>query len=122
MFVLLSFLLILNLYLFIGCIERLLHLKYNLFSINKVTITFFAISLVDTARLSSDSWLASNYNTFFKMAAYHIATMNEDIGKFGSDSMQQRTKRYKIYEKYLTKNLLGKFFTKTCFVASEVHV
>ncbi len=35
--------------------------------------------------------------------------MNDDIGKFGYDSMQQITKN-KIYEKYLTKNLQGKVF------------
>ena len=39
------------------------------------------------------------------MAAYRIAIMNDDIGKFGYDNMQQRTKKDKIHEKYLTKNL-----------------
>ena len=48
--------------------------------------------------------------TFFKMAAYRIAIMNDDIGKFGYDSMQQRTKIDRIYEKYLTKNIWGKVF------------
>ena len=47
--------------------------------------------------------------TCFKMAAYHIPIMNNNIGKFGCDTMQQRTKRDKINEKYryLTKNLQG---------------
>ena len=36
------------------------------------------------------------------MAAYCIAIMNEDTGKFGNDSMQKTTKKNKIYEKYLT--------------------
>ena len=31
--------------------------------------------------------------------------MNDDIAKFGYDSMQQITRYNKIYEKYLTKNL-----------------
>ncbi len=39
------------------------------------------------------------------MAAYCIAIMNDDIGKFVYDSMRQRRKRDKIYKKYLTKNL-----------------
>ena len=33
--------------------------------------------------------------TFFKMAAYRIAIMNEDTGKFGYGRMQQRTKKDK---------------------------
>ena len=45
------------------------------------------------------------------MAAYRIAIMNDDIGKFGYDSMQQRTRKDKIYEKCLTKNLSGKVLT-----------
>ena len=56
--------------------------------------------LVDAARLSRDSyWLPSNYNIFFEMAAYRMAIMNDDIGKFGYDSMQQIRKKYKRYEK-----------------------
>ncbi len=39
------------------------------------------------------------------MAAYGVAIMNNDIGKFGYDSMQERTKKTKIYEKDFTKNL-----------------
>ena len=31
--------------------------------------------------------------------------MNDDTGKFGYDSMQQRTKKEKNYEKYLTKGV-----------------
>ena len=37
--------------------------------------------------------------------------MNNDIGKFGHDTMQQKTKKDKINEKYLTKNLKGKVVT-----------
>ena len=33
-----------------------------------------------------------------------IAIMNDDFGKYGCDSMQQRTKKDKIHEKYLAKN------------------
>ena len=56
----------------------------------EVSITFVAIWLVDAARLSGDSyWLPSDYN----MAPYRIAIMNDDIGKFEYNSMQQRTKR-----------------------------
>ena len=39
------------------------------------------------------------------MAAYRIAIMNEDIGKFVYDKMQQKTKKDKNHEKDLTKNL-----------------
>ncbi len=65
------------------------------------------------------------------MAPYRIAIMNDDMVKFGYDSMQKRTKKDKIYDntslktfKFLTRinsyNFL--YFTKTCFVACEVHV
>jgi hypothetical protein len=65
---------------------------------------FLAIWLVDTARLSNGSyWLPSNYNIFFKMAAYRIAIMNDDIRKFGHDVTKK--KKDKIHEKCLTKNL-----------------
>ena len=50
------------------------------------------------------------------MAPYHIAVMNDDIAKFENDSMQQITKKVKIYEKYLTKNLKIKFLTCNVFV------
>jgi hypothetical protein len=36
------------------------------------------------------------------MAPYRIGVMNEDIGKFGYDSTQQRTKKDKNHEKDLT--------------------
>ena len=71
-------------------------------SINyEVTTTSLAIWLVDAVRLSSDShWPASDYNISFKMAPYRVAIMNEDVGKFGYDSMQQgQQKKDKIYEK-----------------------
>ncbi len=62
------------------------------------------------------------------MAAYRIAIMNEDIGKFVYDKMQQKTKKDKNHEKDLTKNLWFKVylvtclhFTKTYFVACEVY-
>ena len=48
------------------------------------------------------------------MTAYHIAIMNGDIGKFGHDSMQQRTKQDKIYEIKL------KFLTCNVFVLKKV--
>ncbi len=41
--------------------------------------------------------------------------MNEDIGKFGQDSMQQEGK-IKIYEKYLTENLQVKLLTCNVFI------
>ncbi len=67
-----------------------------IFSINfQVTITFLAISLVDAARLSGDSyWLPSNYNIVSKWRLSKlIAFMNDDIGKFGYDSRQQGRKK-----------------------------
>ena len=39
------------------------------------------------------------------MAPNCIAIMNEDIGKFGYDSMQQKTKKDESNEKDLTKAL-----------------
>ncbi len=40
--------------------------------------------------------------TFFKTALHCIVIMNQDIGKFGYDSVQQRKKKDKNYEKDLT--------------------
>ena len=62
------------------------------------------------------------------MAPYRIAIMNEDIGEFVYESMQQRTtkdkksqKRQKIIKK-TSLTTLRLYFTKTCFVGCEVHV
>ena len=38
-------------------------------------------------------------------ALRYITIVNKDIGKFGYDSMQQRTNKDKNHEKDLTKNL-----------------
>ena len=64
------------------------------------------------------------------MAAYRIAIMNDDIGKFGYDSIQQRTKKTKFMKSTSLRTFEAKFltcitclyFTKTCFVACEVRV
>ncbi len=64
-------------------------------------IEFLTMLLVDPSLLSRDSyWLPSNYNIFSKWILtiqisdpYHIAVMNDDIAKFGYDSMQQITKK-----------------------------
>ena len=71
-------------------------------------MTFRAIWLVEAARLSGDNylyWLPSDYNIFFQNGGltynYHEWIHRE----FGFYSMQQRTKKDNIYEKYLTKNL-----------------
>ena len=54
--------------------------------------------------------------TFFQNGALpYIAIMNEDIGKFVYDSMQQRTKKKK-HENDLTKNLVEVKFL-TCHVS-----
>ena len=59
--------------------------------INELGYSLLAIWLVDTALLSGDGhW--RDCNILSKMAAYRIAIMNEDIGKFVYDGMQQRTK------------------------------
>ncbi len=79
-------------------------------------------------RLSGDShWLPSDQNFFFKMAPYRIAVMNDDIGKFAYDNMQQRTKKDKNHEKDFTKNLYGKVcnvfvFYKNLLCHFRVHV
>ncbi len=53
------------------------------------------------------------------MAAYRIAIISDDIGKFGYNSMQQRTKKDKIYEKFLTFTTFKvKFLTCNVFVLS----
>ena len=65
-------------------------------------------------------WLPSNYNIFFSKSRLSkwIAIMNDDIGKFGYDSMQQRRKKY---EKYLTENLSFKVKFLTCIVPNNIH-
>ena len=72
--------------------------------------------------------MPSDYNIFFKVAPYRTVIINNDIGKFGYDSMQQRTKKTKFKKstslrtfkvKFLTLTCL--YFTKTCFVAGEVY-
>ncbi len=50
-----------------------------------------------------------------------MAIMKEDIGKFVYDSMQQMTKKDRNHEKASLRPRVY-FFTKTCFVACEVHV
>ncbi len=49
-------------------------------------------------------------------ALYRIAIMNEDIGKFGYDSMQQRTKKTKIMKKMSLRTFTAKFLTCNGFV------
>ncbi len=65
-------------------------------------------------------WLPSNYNIFFSKSRLSkwIAIMNDDIGKFGYDSMQQGRKKY---EKYLTENLSFKVKFLTCIVPNNIH-
>jgi hypothetical protein len=72
--------------------------------------------------------LSSINFAFFKMALYRFASMNEDMGKFGYDSTQQRTKKQKIMKMASLRTFKVKFklvkclyFTKSCFVACEVH-
>ena len=50
------------------------------------------------------------------MAAYRIAIMNDDISKFGYDSMQQTTKKDKIYEKTSLRTFKVKFLTSNVFI------
>ncbi len=64
--------------------------------------------MVDAARLSGDSyWLPSNYDIFFKMAAFKMDSYHNDgTGKFGWDSIvHNKEEKNTEYKKYLTENL-----------------
>ena len=50
------------------------------------------------------------------MAAYQIAVMNEDIGKFGCDSMQQIAKKRKIRRHTSLRIVKAKFLTSDVFI------
>ncbi len=50
------------------------------------------------------------------MAPYRIAIMNDDIGKFGYDSMQQRTKKTKFMKSTSLRTFKVNFLTCNVFV------
>ncbi len=54
--------------------------------------------------------------TFFKMAACRIVVMNNDIAKFGYDSMQQITKKTELMKTTSPRTFKVKFLTCNVFV------
>ena len=103
-----------------------------------MTITFLAIWLVDAARLSSDSRLLCNNHlkrsqsalrifnnhlcnytkTFFQnyTAAYRIAIIKDNIGKFKYDSMFKRTKKTQFMKSTSLRTYKVTFLTCNVFV------
>jgi hypothetical protein len=68
--------------------------------------------------------LTGNYNIFFQMAPYHIPVINNNIAKFGYDSMQQITKKYNLsprtFEvKFLTCNMFVFYKNLLCPLRSS---